>query len=134
MDGNEYEFDGLDWLERYLTPAEDWLGNGESAYTAKLSLPILGIQTSAAMGQLVTLDGANEFTNDFTRFEVGGFNWAGIEAGVLYDRRTDQNDDVDNTMRATFGTTSSASTSRRPSTTVRTSRGGRAPKIRSTPG
>ena len=56
------------------------------------------------MGQLVTLDGANEFTNDFTRPEIDGFNWAGIEAGLLYDRRTDQNDDVDNTMRATFGT------------------------------
>ena len=51
--GKDMEFDGRDWLERHLTPAEDWLEEEESAYTATLSLPIFGINTSASMGRLV---------------------------------------------------------------------------------
>lgn len=111
--GKDMEWKGLDWLERHLTPAEDWLDRGESTYVAKLSAPIFGLQASASFGRLVANSGDPDgtsstmetVTNDFVQAELTGLNWAGITAGLLYDRRTDENDDVDNTLRATLGTT-----------------------------
>jgi|GEM_PF-3463835 len=112
--GKDMVFKGLDWLERKLTPAEDWLDRGESTYQAKLSAPIFGLQASAAFGKLTANKGDHtnpldyeEITNDFVQAELSGLNWAGIEAGLLYDRRAYEvdPDQVDTTLRATFGAT-----------------------------
>lgn len=105
--GKDMEFKGLDWLERYLTPAEDWLDQGESAMTATLSAPIFGIPVSASFGSLTTDNDETgtpiSVTNNFVRAEVGKLSWAGIDASLLYDRRQDEDEDTDETIRATFG-------------------------------
>lgn len=109
--GKDMVFEGRDWLERHLTPAEDWLDRGERTYAAKLSAPLFGLQASASFGKLVANSGTpgdpgfEVVDNNFVQAELGGLNWAGIEAGLLYDRRVDDNEDFDNTLRATFKTT-----------------------------
>ena len=62
-------------------------------------------------------------TNDFVQAEIRGFNWAGIEAGLLYDRREDERrrrrqDDPGHLRRQILGADMDA----RRSTTAKTSK------------
>lgn len=110
--GKDMVSKGLDWLERKLAPAEDWLDRGESTYSAKLSFPVLGGEASASFGRLTANDSGKEgpdpatttVTNDFVQAEVTGIRFAGIETGVLYDRRADEAGAEDQTLRASFET------------------------------
>lgn len=98
---NELPSLGRDWLERTLSPPPDKVAQGESEVRATLSAPVFGVNAAVAVGQRDDSAGVN----NYTQVTVSDVDFAGLKIGVLYDRRVDQDDNVDNTVRATFGTT-----------------------------
>jgi len=92
---------GDDWLERKLDPPADKVSQDQSEYSGALVTPLFGADTVLAAGQRI--DGAG--TNKFTQFEVEDFRFAGVDIGVLLDRRTNELSEQDVTTRATLGTT-----------------------------
>lgn len=91
-----------DWLVNHLDPKSDYVGVGESRYEATLSVPLGGLRATIAAGQVDRSLVAGD-TNDFLQLQVDGLEFAGISTSVLYDTRTNQSDDADNTLRAVLG-------------------------------
>lgn len=98
---NELPSLGRDWLERTISPPPDKVAQGQREARATLSAPLLGANAALAVGQRDDDAGVN----NFTQVTVSNVDFAGLNIGLLYDRRVDEGDNVDNTVRATFGTT-----------------------------
>lgn len=92
-----------DWLDRKLTPPDDWVENGESDMAATFSAPLLGVDTAVTVGRRTDPAVASD-NNTYTQVEVGPVHFAGLDTSLLYDRRTNAANAVDNTLRATFET------------------------------
>jgi len=93
-----------DWLDRKVDPPKDWVENGESDLAVTFDRPVLGVDFALTLGQRNDPAAVND-TNRYTQVEVGPFHFAGLDTSILYDRRVNDSDDVDNTLRATVGTT-----------------------------
>lgn len=98
----ETDDDG-DWLAVHLDPELDTVVPGQSEYRLSLSAPIIGAETRVAYGVRKD-DVTNSGENTFVQAELTDIEFAGLTTGVLFDRRTDDNEDVDETIRASFGT------------------------------
>jgi len=91
-----------DWLDRWVSPPEDLVKQGESDTSVKIYRPILGVDVAATVGRRTDATGETDASMDnnrYTQLEVGPFHFAGLDVAVLYDRRTNNEDEVDNTLR-----------------------------------
>ena len=96
-----------DWLDRKLNPVDDWVEAGESDLAATISVPLFGLDTALTFGRRTDDTGEPDAAMDnnvYTQLEVGPVFVEGLGINVLYDRRTNDADEVDNTLRATFRT------------------------------
>lgn len=89
----------IDWLERFVSPPEDKVAQGEKEVVASLAAPLLGFDTAARVGMRDDKAGRNVFT----QVELNGA-WDGFDTSLLVDRRTDRSDDVDRTIRVAAST------------------------------
>lgn len=103
---NEYEWtDENDWLDRRVDPPSDWVQQRESDTAVIIKRPVLGVDFALTMGRRTDADpAAVNDNNRYTQLEVGPFHFAGLDVGLLYDRRTNDADALDNTVRADVDT------------------------------
>lgn len=93
---------GPDWYNKLSNGDEDefdWNEQGDYEYFAWMSVPLLGSESKLAVGQRDDAAGIN----DYTQAQIGIGLFSGVDTTVLFDRRTNEIDQVDNSVLVNLG-------------------------------